>query len=98
MTELPDEYFTTTFTDSEAELVYQMTLATSFRSDYRAILRVIAKLVRHIKALQDKITGCDAGCNCACDLDAPGDICSVHYEYRTITDGKRQSNLRRLRE
>lgn len=91
--DLPDEYFATCLTDNEAEIIHQMTLAVSDHGSYRAILEVIAKLVRHISALQDKITCCDAGCNCACDFDAPGDVCSVHYEYRTITHGQRQSNL-----
>lgn len=78
--DLPDDLFSTTWTEREAWIIQQLMLGVPHHAAYENFLHVIRLAVRHIDALQDKIARCDS-CNCACDFEHPGAVCSVHYDY-----------------
>jgi hypothetical protein len=79
---LPDDLDASTWTPEERWLIHQLILGQSHHGEYKRVLDLVRHAVKHIDALQDKIMACDAGCNCACDFEAPGDVCTPHYEYR----------------
>lgn len=74
--DLPGDLFATTWTEEDADAIIDAD-AAYFPNPLLPLLR---KAARHIGALQDKIAQCDAGCNCACAFDDPGDVCTPHFE------------------